>query len=420
MQCPNQRGNSLKASSVPHYPQIWSFYGLQFVIAINKPPAISSAQVIRNLQKFFNPSTLFQPWLAAEREFRDQEQRYQRNRRKSKRIQVKIGHGGTLDPMATGVLIMGVGKGTKQLQRFLECTKTYEATVLFGAATDTYDVLGKVLKRASYGHVTKAKVETALQRFKGKIMQRPPIYSALRMQGKRLYEYAREGREIPKEIEERPVEVTELTMVEWMDGGSHEHKWPEEEAEEEAKSLAQNVLHLEESVAGAASEDTPPSTGVKRKRSDSYGDDETVSSKKPNLDAENAGPEALMSGALQTPVESSPEPMEKANSIPSSDSNIPETTLPTQGRGPPAVKLRMTVTSGFYVRSFSHDLGEAVDSLACMSALVRTRQGNFELGRNVIEYEDLHKGEEVWAPRLERSLEEWDQCQSSPSVTGTA
>ena len=105
--------------------------------------------------------------------------------------------------MATGVLIMGVGKGTKQLQGFLECTKSYEATILFGAATDTYDVLGKVLRRAEYKHVTKEGVEKALAGFRGNIMQRPPIYSALRMEGKRLYEYAREGKEIPREIEER-------------------------------------------------------------------------------------------------------------------------------------------------------------------------------------------------------------------------
>ena len=119
------------------------------VFAIDKPASVSSAQVIRNLQHVFNPSDLFAPWLEAERAARDKQARNQRSRRRDKRVQVKIGHGGTLDPMATGVLIMGVGKGTKRLQGFLECTKSYEATILFGAATDTYDTLGKVLRRAA-------------------------------------------------------------------------------------------------------------------------------------------------------------------------------------------------------------------------------------------------------------------------------
>lgn len=77
--------------------------------------------------------------------------------------------------------------------------------------------------------------------------------------------------------------------------------------------------------------------------------------------------------------------------------------------GPPAVKLRMTVTSGFYVRSLSHDLGIAIGSLGMMSNLVRTRQGTFELGRNALEWEDFSRGEEVWAPKMEALLEAWKE-----------
>ncbi|KAL6721572.1 pseudouridine synthase pus4 [Lecanora helva] len=377
------------------------------VFAVNKPPSISSAQVIRDLQHHFNPSSLFAQWIAAERAFRQEEQRYQRGRRRDKRIQVKMGHGGTLDPMASGVLILGVGKGTKELQGFLECTKTYETTVLFGAATDTYDVLGKVLKRASYAHVTREKVKDALHQFRGKIMQRPPIYSALRVQGKRLYEYAREGKEVPKEIEKRPVEIKELEIVEWMEGGTHKHRWPEEEAEEEAKDLAEKVLHLDEVSATSAIDDantdgiSTKSPGSKRKRTPSEAVEESVSNKRPNLDQDEQPSEALMSGGLQDPEPTPPGSTES----PAPDSAIMQA-APEQ-KGPPAVRIRMTVTSGFYVRSFSHDLGEAVGSLACMSELVRTRQENFRLGKNVVEYEDFDHGEERWAPRLEHALQEW-------------
>ncbi len=306
--------------------------------------------------------------------------------------------------MATGVLIMGVGKGTKRLQEFLECTKTYEATILFGAATDTYDVLGKVLRRAGYGHVTRERVEKALGKFKGKIMQRPPVYSALRVQGKRLYEYAREGKEIPKEIEERSVEVKELEIVEWMEGGSHTFCLPKEEAEDEAKDLAEKVLHLGDAVAKPASAAMDQSvngiatTGTKRKRLLDHSDS-VLPNKKPELGHDG---ESLMSRGLQSPDRShnrSPEdPPVDTHSQQSASAPV---------EGPPAVKLRLTVTSGFYVRSLSHDLGEVMGSLACMCALVRTRQGDFELGRNVLEYENLEKGEDVWGPKVEQLLAEW-------------
>lgn len=75
--------------------------------------------------------------------------------------------------------------------------------------------------------------------------------------------------------------------------------------------------------------------------------------------------------------------------------------------GPPAAKLRMTVTSGFYVRSLCHDLGAAVGSAALMAELERTQQGQFELGKNVLEYSDLERGESVWGPKVEAMLDDW-------------
>ena len=304
--------------------------------------------------------------------------------------------------MATGVLIMGVGKGTKRLQEFLECTKTYETTIIFGAATDTYDVLGKVVRRAGYGHITRDKVEKALNKFKGKIMQRPPIYSALRVQGKRLYEYAREGKEIPKEIEARPVEVEELEVVEWMEGESHTFRLPEEDAEDEAKDLVEDVLHLGEAAANSVNvpRDQPSisaigSMDLQRKRPLGDSDSEVPRKKlDPSYDKTLLPP---ISGDLQS-SDSPPE---------DSAVHVYLQKEPPTVEGPPAVKLRMTVTSGFYVRSLSHDLGEVLGSLACMCALVRTRQGDYELGKNVLEYEDLAKGEDVWGPKVERLLAEW-------------
>ncbi|KAG8415970.1 pseudouridine synthase pus4 [Metarhizium acridum] len=119
------------------------------VFAINKPCGQSSAQVVRECQQAFNPSTFFRPMIEAELARRLKESGKQFNRRKAekKASQVKIGHGGTLDPLATGVLILGIGSGTKVLSQFLDCTKTYETTVVFGVSTDTYDRVGRVLSR---------------------------------------------------------------------------------------------------------------------------------------------------------------------------------------------------------------------------------------------------------------------------------
>ena len=332
----------------------------------------------------------------------------QRGRRKDKRLNVKIGHGGTLDPLATGVLIIGVGKGTKQLQNFLTCTKSYHATLLFGAATDSYDVEGNVLSKAPYAHVTKEMVEKALDGFRGKIMQRPPIFSALRIQGKRLYEYAREGKELPVEIQERPVTVEKLEVTDWLDGGEHNYKWPVEEAPAEEKEVAEKVLHL-----GGKEEDVAPTRtsldrGAKRKReSADEEEDDLVTDTRPNSKRQETDSEYLMSGGLQKPArDTSAEPVSVEDS-PANDTS--------SGPGPPAVKLRMTVTSGFYVRSLCHDLGKAVGSLGIMSELVRTRQGDFELGKNTLSTEDLDAGEDVWGPKVETMLENWNKS-SSPEI----
>jgi len=86
-----------------------------------------------------------------------------------------MGHGGTLDPMATGVLIIGIGSGTKLLHQNLSGTKEYEAVCVFGTVTDSYDAEGKILRQEPTAQITKDKVLEALQHFKGEILQQPPM-----------------------------------------------------------------------------------------------------------------------------------------------------------------------------------------------------------------------------------------------------
>ncbi|KAK5730990.1 pseudouridine synthase pus4 [Elasticomyces elasticus] len=389
------------------------------VFAIHKPPGITSAQVIRDVQSHFNPSSLFAPWFQREHDIKNAESNNQRNKRKSWKskqpIQVKIGHGGTLDPLATGVLILGVGSGTKALPQFLTCTKSYETVVLFGAATDTYDTEGKVVARKAYEHVTKEKVEQALVKFRGEFMQRPPIFSAIRVQGKHLYEYAREGKEVPVEIQERKMNVEKMELAEWLEGGSHESAWPEQEAEGAVKNMAEKVLHLkdETEVKGEAAEVAGEAgESAKRKReadSDSAGITYTPAVSSPKRIKSSPAPEsdataikAEVTESSPKHIKSSPAPENGATAIKAEPTEMSSNACPA-----PAARIRMTVSSGFYVRSLAHDLGAAVGSLGLMAHLVRTRQGEFELGKNVLEYSDLAEGEKVWGPKVKEMLQNW-------------
>ena len=125
----------------------------------------------------------------------------------------KVGHGGTLDPLASGVLPICLGRATRVSEFLADSSKTYRAVVTFGAATDTYDAEGKVTEEKDASHLTREMVEESLRPFRGIIMQEPPMYSALKHEGKRLYELAREG--ITVERPKRETAVHKLEIIKW-------------------------------------------------------------------------------------------------------------------------------------------------------------------------------------------------------------
>jgi len=127
----------------------------------------------------------------------------------------KIGHTGTLDPLATGVLVLCVGKATK-IVRYLEADdKEYIAELKLGATTDTLDSAGSILETREYAPPTRDDIQHALERFRGTILQRPPAYSALKVSGVPSYRLARQGTIL--EHEERPVTISEITLLEYRD-----------------------------------------------------------------------------------------------------------------------------------------------------------------------------------------------------------
>ncbi|MAO64932.1 MAG: tRNA pseudouridine(55) synthase TruB [Balneola sp.] len=123
-----------------------------------------------------------------------------------KRIRVKkTGHAGTLDPLATGMLILCCGKATKSISMIQELPKTYIAEITFGKATTTYDAEGDVNEEGEWEHITQEKIEEVLEQdFMGTVNQIPPMYSALKYGGKKLYELARKG----IEVERPPRQIT--------------------------------------------------------------------------------------------------------------------------------------------------------------------------------------------------------------------
>ncbi|MEL4895311.1 tRNA pseudouridine(55) synthase TruB [Crocosphaera sp. Alani8] len=127
----------------------------------------------------------------------------------------KVGHGGTLDPAATGVLPIAVGKATRLLP-FLPENKGYQGIIRFGVRTSTDDLQGDIIERQSASHLTREDIEPLLSQFIGEIEQIPPMYSAIQKDGKRLYELARKGETV--EVPVRTVRVDKIEILDWCVG----------------------------------------------------------------------------------------------------------------------------------------------------------------------------------------------------------
>ena len=123
----------------------------------------------------------------------------------------RVGHAGTLDPTADGVLPICLGRATRIVEYLVDAPKTYRGAILLGVATDSYDSEGAVVATADPGGVTRGEVETALRQFVGEIQQLPPMYSALKYEGQPLYRYARAGKTVPRKA--RAVTIHRLELL---------------------------------------------------------------------------------------------------------------------------------------------------------------------------------------------------------------
>ncbi len=125
----------------------------------------------------------------------------------------RVGHAGTLDPAATGVLPICLGKGTGIIEFLVDATKVYQAQIEFGVATDTYDASGKTTQRGDISRISEEQLESALTSFRGLIQQTPPMYSAVKYHGKPLYKWARAGIEVKRKS--RLTKIYHLELTDW-------------------------------------------------------------------------------------------------------------------------------------------------------------------------------------------------------------
>jgi tRNA pseudouridine55 synthase len=157
------------------------FYAMDGILNVNKPKGLTSFDVVARIKRI-------------------SQQRHS-------------GHAGTLDPQATGVLPICLGQATRVIEFLFNETKTYRTQVELGITTDTYDLTGKVTRTADASGINRDMVESALNQFRGAILQTPPMYSALKYQGQPLYKLARSGIEVARKS--RPVNIYTLEIVAW-------------------------------------------------------------------------------------------------------------------------------------------------------------------------------------------------------------
>lgn len=335
---------------------------MEGILAVNKPSGVSSSSVVLKLQSIFDNSDVFAKDLA-EAKLRVHDQLTKGTRwlaskiaNRVKKTKIKVGHGGTLDPLASGVLIIGVGAGTKKLNYYLgECTKTYETRAVLGQSTTTGDSEGEVLTRTQTDHVTLDSLKKAAVKFVGKSKQTPPIYSALKVNGKPLYEYAREGIPLPKAIKARDIQVNLVTVHD--DFGPLDKFGPiKVEPDEEGKTVYSMLAN------------NPTLNDLELFFSEEYLADPETSDEDKNTHIE---PKLLDPSAPQ-------------------QENLP------------VFHATAEVGSGTYIRSLISDLGRAVGSSAFMVELIRTKQSDWELGKNVLELSDFERDQRIWGPVLKR------------------
>ena len=253
---------------------------------------------------------------------------------------LKVGHAGTLDPLASGVMIICTGKATKQIDQLQAGTKEYIATLRLGCTTPSFDAEHPVDATFPTSHITREAVMEALQKFKGSIWQVPPVYSACKVEGRRAFDYVRQGEEVELKAKELVIDEIELLDLHLPEQGVVSPK-----AEEVLATVRESV------------------------------DIKAFGRRKQLLeDAEMA------SASLQEQKEASEE-------------TTPHSSLLTTSS--PYLTIRVVCSKGTYIRALARDIGQALQSGAYLIGLRRTRVGAYDVD-HCLQVTDVEK----WAAEV--------------------
>lgn len=340
------------------------------IFAIEKPSGITSNQFLQKLKYILSNSKVFshdiQKAIAEKSLQYVKETGKKPSKRKLRKVsQIKIGHGGTLDPLASGVMVVGIGTGTKKLSEYLSGTiKVYETEALFGVSTTSGDSEGDILTRNSVNHLKSNDLKEVEQKFVGTLKQTPPIYAALKMDGRPLHQYAYEGIPLPRPIEPRQITVYELEIYSDSLSRSHNYQILKPKTQDDNDILKKlNANMMEDKL---------------------YYSKEYCNSQ--NLESEEA---------------------EIESSIPLTEEEFQEIETNSDYKAP-LLHFRAVVSSGTYIRSLVSDIGKAMRSSAYMVKLIRCQQKNWALDQNnVFRLEHFTKcDEQVWSQVLSRVLKD--------------
>lgn len=247
---------------------------------------------------------------------------------------LKVGHAGTLDPMASGVMIICTGKATKQIDQLQAGTKEYIATLRLGCTTPSFDAEHPIDQTYPTSHITRERVMEALSRFKGSIWQVPPVYSACKVEGRRAFDYVRQGEEVELKAKELVIDEIELLDLHLPEQGIHSTLAPE------VSLMAREGVDIKD-------------FSRRKQRVEDLG---II----PRKQAE--------AGEEQPPVAADQQPASKAVA----DAEVNPDMLSY-------MTIRVVCSKGTYIRALARDIGEALQSGAYLIGLRRTRVGKYHV-----------------------------------------
>ncbi|KAF9970694.1 hypothetical protein BGZ73_006558 [Actinomortierella ambigua] len=322
------------------------------VFCVNKPQGILSTAIVDKVQHTCR-SNLQHPYVRSVLS-------KSTSKRSSKGF-VKIGHGGTLDPLARGVVVIGLGDGCKVLHSLTTSSKIYIAEGRLGFATSTLDSTGSLVATGPTDHITQDKLLKVLSNFRGEIEQQPPLYSALMMDGKRLYDYARGGESLPREIPTRKVMIHDLQLLSY-DG----KELPGYETTLATKHGFQTMMSEEQKVL--------------HQRRVSY-----------NL-MEADSDLALSSSSIQNDGDKRRSPRKKHLKDPSEQADF----VPIPDQGGIYFHFQTHCSSGTYIRTLIDDIAKSLGTVGHMSDLLRIEQNGFTIdGPATLEYRECRNLESI-------------------------